>query len=151
MKERNDGQMQFNLAARAGVAGAMTVTTLNELGKRALPESPQMDVVGERALAKSMRAVGVDPPSGRKLFAITLLGDLVSNSTYYSLVGLGNPSGAWRRGLLLGAAAGAGAALIPQRIGLGGEPNARTPMTKLLAFSWYTIAGLAAAAAVKRS
>ena len=141
---------QLKSAVRPGVVGAVTVTMLNELGKRVLPNPPRMDAVGERALARIIQASGMQPPSGRKLFTLTLLADLVSNSIYYGLVVIGGPKGAWRRGAILGTAAGMGAALLPQRMGLGGQANARTPATKWLAFTWYTIAGLAAAAVVRR-
>lgn len=144
------GQGQFGRAAAAGIAGAVTVTLLNEVGKRVLPNPPRLDVMGERALAGTMLAAGTTPPTGRRLFRATLVGDLASNAAYYSLVGVGNPKGAWGRGVLLGAAAGAGAALLPQRIGLGRQPNARTPWTELLTFAWYSVAGLAAAAVAGR-
>jgi len=151
MGNQNGSKTNLGTAARAGLAGAITATALNELGKRTLSQPPRMDIVGERALAGGMQALGMKPPAGRKLFNLTLAGDLISNSAYYSLVGFGDPSGAWQRGTVLGAAAGLGAALLPQRLGLGRDANAATPSTKALAFALYMVAGLSAAAVTSRS
>ena len=81
-----------------GLAGAVTVTLLNETVRRALPHAPRIEVIGERALAGSLDALGVDPPHGAALYRWTLLGDLVSNTVYFGLVGLGARQGTWERG-----------------------------------------------------
>lgn len=137
-------------ALRAGVVGAATVTVLNQVGKQVIPDAPQMDVLGERAIARGLEAVGHEAPAGRKLFSLSLVGDVVSNSAFYALVGVGGARGAWRRGAMLGAAAGLGALFLPQRLGLGSGPSSRTPATRMLAFAWYTTAGLVAAAVTSR-
>lgn len=142
---------QLNVAVRAGLAGAVTATLLNEVGKRFLPEAPRMDIAGERAIAGGMEAAGMQPPTGQRLFRLSLLGDVISNSAYYALVGVGGSSGAWKRGAAIGATAGLGAAFLPQRLGLGREPSARTSATRGLSFLWYTFAGLAAAFVASRS
>ena len=75
---------------------------------------------------------------------MTLAGDIVSNSAYYSLVAVGGTEKAPVTGALLGAAAGLGAVFIPGRLGLGDAPSGRTPQTKAMTIAWYTLGGLAA-------
>ena len=107
-----------------------------------------MDVIGRRAIARPMRAMGVHPPAGQRLQAAALTGDIVCNTLFYSLVGLGVRRGrdVWRRGLLLGVAAGVGAAVLPPVLGLGRQPGHRGAPTHLLTILWYTLGGIAAAA-----
>ena len=136
--------------AGVGLVGAVTVTVLNEGVRRVLPHAPRIEVIGERALTGSLEALHVNPPQGKALYRWTLLGDLLSNSVYYSLVGLGSRPGAWQRGGLLGLAAGVGAAVLPRPLGLGRQPGARSPVTSLLTVAWYLAGGLGAAAAAQR-
>jgi hypothetical protein len=131
----------------AGVAGAVTVTALNEAVRRTVPHAPRMEVIGMRALAGAGRKVGRRPPPPRRLFLETLAGDLVSNGIYYSLAAAGSRRNVWRRGALLGLAAGVGAALLPPYLGLGHQPGERQPLTQAMTVAWYLAGGLAAAAA----
>jgi hypothetical protein len=135
----------------SGVAGALALTAVHETARRTIPRAPRMDVIGRRAIARPMRAMGVNPPAGQKLQAAALAGDIVSNALFYSLVGLGGRRGGdvWRRGLLLGVAAGVGAAVLPPVLGLGRQPGHRGGLTQLLTILWYTIGGIAAAAAFR--
>jgi hypothetical protein len=140
-------------AARAlgsGLAGSATLTAIHETARRTIDRPPRMDAIGKRALARTLRAVGVRPPRGRRLFRQTLLGDLAANALYYSLVELtGHREGAWRRGSLLGAAAGLGAAVLPPLLGFGPRLNLSRPRTPALTLAWYLAGGLAAAAIVR--
>ena len=54
-----------------------------------------------------------------------MVGDVLSNGLYYSLVGGGRHT--VRRGLLLGLAAGVGGVALPGPMGLGEAPSGRTP------------------------
>lgn len=136
-------------ALLGGLAGALTVTLLNEGVRRLVPGAPRMDVIGERGLRKTFEAVGAEPPKGEDLYRTAMLGDVVSNTVYYALVAAGKPETAVRRGMLLGLAAGIGAATLPDKIGLGSQPGARPPVTSLLTVAWYTAAGLAAGVVVR--
>jgi hypothetical protein len=131
-------------ALGGGTVGAVALTALHELTRRNVRHAPRMDVIGMRALSKTVRALGRRPARGDRLFRQTLLGDLAANALYYSLA---SGRHAPRRGLLLGAAAGLGAAVLPPVLGLGRSPGARWPATPLMTVALYTLGGLAAGAA----
>jgi hypothetical protein len=135
----------------SGLIGAAALTAVHESARQALPHAPRMDVIGSRALAKPIRRAGGTPPRGRRMYAAAITGDVVSNALYYSMVGLGEPRHAVRRGLLLGLAAGAGAVLLPPVMGLGRQPGQRTPLTQLLTIAWYTLGGVVAGATFSAS
>jgi hypothetical protein len=134
-------------ALGSGAVGACVLTLLHESVRRRAPHAPRMDVIGMRALAQSMSKVNRTPPPDRRLHRMALVGDLVSNSLYYSMVGDGKDKGVWLRGALLGLNAGLGAVLLPSRIGLGRQPDEHTPTTQIMTVAWYLAGGLAAAAA----
>ena len=137
-------------ALGSGLAGAVTLNVIHETVRRVRPDdAPRMDTYGRRSIARGMEWVGVTPPSRDKLQGLALAGDLVSNSLYYALVGVGSPDPrqALIRGAALGAAAGIGAVVLPPLMGLGSAPSRRTPQTKAMAFAWYLAGGLAAAGA----
>jgi hypothetical protein len=133
----------------SGVLGSVALTALHETTRRVAPHPPRMDVIGMRALAAAMRAVGRRPPGRRTLFYETLAGDLVSNALYYALVAPGRGGRSWRRGLALGAAAGVGAVVLPPLLGLGRPPRRRSPETPAMTVALYTVGSLVATAAAR--
>lgn len=135
--------MKILRAFGSGLAGACALTLIHETARRFVPNAPRMDVIGMRALSKTARAVDVEPPA--PLHEAALVGDLVSNSLYYSLVAAGSREDALRNGALLGLAAGLGAVALPGPLGLGHQPTERTPATQLMTVAWYLAGGLAAA------
>jgi hypothetical protein len=106
-----------------------------------------MDVLGMRAIRQSLTQTSQPPPNRETLYRTTLAGDLVANTLYYSLVGVGRPEGALWRGAMLGALAGLGGVLLPGPLGLGTAPAARTNATAIMTVAWYTLGGVAAALA----
>lgn len=139
--------MKVLKALGSGFVGACALTLLHETARRVIPDAPRMDVLGMQAIAKSMRKMEQTPPPDEELHTMALAGDVVSNSLYYSLVGIGKAEGVWRRGALVGLGAGVGAVLLPERLGLDDAPSARTPATQLMTVGWYLFGGLVAAAA----
>ena len=133
-------------AVGSGLAGAVALTLVHETARRLIPHAPRVDVIGVRAIARPLRAAGYRPPHYDRLHDIALAGELVSNSAYYSLVGAGGREHVWRRGALLGLAAGLAAALLAPVLGLGHQPHRKTPFTQILTVAWYFLGGLAAAA-----
>jgi len=135
--------MKILPALSAGLAGAVALTLLHETVRRLRPaDAPRMDVLGMRGLRKLLRKADAPQPDDDMLFNATMAGDVLSNGLYYSLVGSGRH--AVRRGLLLGLAAGIGGVVLPGPMGLGEAPSGRTPQTKLMTVTWYTVGGLVA-------
>jgi hypothetical protein len=124
-----------------------TVTALNELGRRVIPGAPRAEKLGARSVRKLARRVG-RRPSKREAYWWALGGEAASNGLYYAL------AAAYPRPLaaggLLGALAGAGAVLLPPRLGLGSRPTRRSGRTAAMAFGWYLAAGLAAGLVASR-
>ena len=132
-------------ALGSGLVGAFALTLIHETARRLAPESaPRVDVLGMRAIAKTLRAVDAEPPV--PLHEAALVGELVSNSVYYSLVGVGSRGDALRNGALRGLAAGLGAVFLPGPLGLGRQPT-EAPATQAMTVAWYVAGGLAAGAA----
>jgi hypothetical protein len=131
----------------SGLAGACALTLVHETMRRLHPDVPRMDVLGMRAIAKTLRAAGKEPPSDETLFNWTMAGDLVGNGLYYSLAGCGKNH--LLRGSVLGLAAGIGGVALPGPLGLGSEPSSRTPQTSAMTVAWYLLGGLAAGAAAQ--
>ena len=129
-----------------GVAGATALTAVHQFAQRVTNDAPRMDLVGMRALASGLRGVGMRPPRPDRLYGMTLVGDLVSNSLYYSLVSVGRRPNVWARGAALGFAAGLGALLLPKRMGLGDPPRSASIANQIMTVAWYVVGGLSAAA-----
>lgn len=106
-----------------------------------------MDILGERGLRQLLFKANAPQPDHDTAYGLTMLGDVVSNGLYYSLVGTGR--GVWTRGLALGLAAGVGGVVLPGPLGLGNGPSNRTPQTKAMTVAWYLLGGLTAAGAAQ--
>lgn len=142
--------MKLWSALASGLIGAGVLTLVHEIARRNIDAAPRMDLLGMRAIAQGAEMAGETPPSGDTLFDMAMMGDIVSNALYYSLVGWGAAEGATRRGALLGLAAGVGGVVLPGRLGLGDRPSGRTRATQAMTVAWYTLGGLAAAAAYQK-
>ena len=132
-------------ALGSGLAGALALTLVHETARRMREDAPRLDVLGMRAISKSLRAADVEQPDV-ELRDLALAGDLAANSLYYSIVGFGKREDAWLCGAALGLAAGLGAVTLPGPLGLGPQPTERAPTTQLMTVAWYLVGGLAAAA-----
>jgi hypothetical protein len=125
----------------AGLAGMATVAALNELGRRTIPGAPRAERLGVRRVRAIARRAG-RRPSRRQAHGWALGGEALANAAWYGLAALyPRPLAA---GVVLGALAGAGAVLMPPRVGLGLRPTRRSGRTAAMAFAWYLAAGLAA-------
>jgi hypothetical protein len=136
-------------AVGPGLIGSLSVTLIHEGARRVLKHPPRMDVLGKRALKKGGRWLGLRPAHGRRLHRQALVGDILSNTLFYSLVAMGRPRRPYVRGAILGALAGLGAVVLPPVLGLGRRPSRAKASTALLTVAWYLLGGLSAARATR--
>lgn len=133
--------MKALYALEGGVAGAAALTLIHETVKKALPNAPRMDLLGMNALSKGLKVIGAKTPDERKLYGLSLTGDLISNSLFYSFAGIGKKENALVKGAALGLAAGLGAVLLPKPLGLNEETSNRSVETKIMTVGLYVIGG----------
>lgn len=127
------------------MAGACVLTLTHETLRRYAPHAPRMDVLGMQAISKIMKKAGAQPPQDQaELHNWAMAGDMIANTLYYSLAGTGK--GAWWRGTLLGASAGAGAIGLPGPLGLSEAPSNRTSQTRAMTVGLYLLGGIVAGA-----
>lgn len=132
-----------------GFVGAVALTTAHQALRRALPDAPQLDRMGMKGVAKFCSAVGRTPPSGSSLFLFALLGDLFTNTLYFSRVGSKPGFGSIGRGISLGLSAGLGAAALPVMLSFDNGARRRTRRTGALTVGLFLAGGLAAALAAQ--
>jgi hypothetical protein len=132
-----------------GAAGAAVLTAVHQAAQKVVGHAPRVDVVGRRAIAGPIKAMGYEPPHGQRLQQAALAGDLISNSAYYAMLGLSSREHLWRNALAMGVAAGVGAVVLPPVLGLGSKPTARTGATAGMTVAWYTLGALAAAGVMR--
>ena len=133
-------------ALGSGLIGAVALTVLHETVRRFIPDAPRADILGMRAIKKVMESADADPPADDELHDWALGGDVLSNTLYYSLIGLAKPKDALLTGAALGLAAGVGAVGLPGPMGLGTAPTRRTEGTAAMTVGWYLVGGLVTAA-----
>jgi hypothetical protein len=124
------------------------LTGLNEAARRVWDRAPRIERLGERAVDGIARRAGVSLDR-RERYGTALAGALLTDGAYFALAGLPR-RGNRGAGLLLGAAAAAGALLLPGPLGLGERPTRRTRETAWATLAWYLAAGLAAGIAARR-
>src|SRR5215208_1738050 len=119
-------------ALGGGLAGATAITLLHESLKKIVPQAPRIDLLGMNAISRGLKAAGMKTPNENRLFTWALAGDLVSNSLYYSLSGVGRQKNVWIKSSLMGLAAGIAAVALPGPLGLNGKHSNKTTATKLI-------------------
>ena len=132
-----------------GLAGAAAVTLIHESVRRIVPKSPRMDLLGMNAISKGLNAAGIKTPNNTTLFAMALTGDILANSLYYSLAGIGKEKNIWLRGAALGLVAGIGAVGLPGHLGLEKRHSSRSTETKIMTIGLYVAGALVTTAVIK--
>jgi hypothetical protein len=122
---------------------------VHQLAKKINKNAPHVDKIGEEAVSKSIKKMGYDPPKGDRLFLTTLVGDVIADSIYYSLIGKGKKENLLLRGVIFGGVAGLGALKLTKPMGLDDQPVNKTNKTKAMTIAWYIIGGLATVYALK--
>ena len=133
-----------------GLAGACALTLLHELVKRIDSEAPRMDLMGMQAVKKGIRKAEQPMPDDKSVYRIAMVGDLITNTIYYSLGVAGKRKYIWPKGALTGITAGLGAVFLPKSLGLNPAYSSRTLKTKAFTTGLYLIGGLVASAVAKR-
>lgn len=135
-------------ALLGGLAGAVTVTLLNEGLRRLDAKAPRLEKLGMDAANKALDKAGLVPPTGNKLYWGTLAGDVLSNTLYYAVAASGPRKAARTTGL--GLIAGIGALVLPKPLGLITTPTNRSGRTKAMTTLYYLVGAWVAGAVAKR-
>lgn len=141
--------MKTLTALGGGLAGACAVSLIHETVRRIVPEAPRMDLLGMNAISRGLQAAGLKEPPRQQLFTWALVGDIVTNSIYYSLAGIGKEKNLWVKSSLLGLAAGVGAVLLPGPMGLEERHSNRTITTKIMTVGLYVAGAIVTTAVIK--
>lgn len=132
----------FSANLIGGLAGAATVTALNESIRQFFPKAPQLQLLGIRAIRSLYQKTDeLDTPDRSTQYDMAMGGDLMANGSYYAMAG-----SSYTRGTLLGLAAGLGGLYLPGPMGLGEAPTNRTTTTQLMTVGYYLAGGLVAVA-----
>ena len=142
--------MKLTNALLSGAAGAVFLTVVHESVRQFAPTAPRVDILGRRLIKRAFHQTGNPAPTGDAQYALAMTGDLLSNTLYYSLVGLGDAQTANVRGRLLGVGAGLAALTLPKQLNLPEEPVSRHLSTKLMTIAWYALGGMVAGRMAQR-
>lgn len=123
----------------AGLAGAVALNILHESLKKTSSDMPRVDLLGEEALQKTIQYFGGNLDNKKDLYKVTLAGDILGNTLYYSLIGAGNPKYLWPKVAMMGLSAGIGAVRLPEPMGLDPEPVAKNNQIKALTVGYYVL------------
>ncbi|MEJ7778860.1 MAG: hypothetical protein WKF68_04645 [Daejeonella sp.] len=129
----------------AGFAGAAALNILHETIRKFDPEAPRLDLLGEDAVKKSIRALDLPALTGDKLYEVTLAGDILSNTTYFSAIGMGEKKFLILKALGSGLSAGIAALKLPETMGLNEKPAAGTNKRKIMTVGYYVFGALVTA------
>ena len=128
----------------AGLGGAIVLNLLHESLKKKKMDTPRIDLVGEEALQKTLGYFGTKIENKDTLYKATLASDLISNATYYSMIG-NSTENVWGKAVSLGLVAGIGAVMVPKEIGLDKKPVAKNNQVKAMTVGYYLVGALATA------
>ena len=125
---------------------SLELTMLHQALKNNYSNAPRMDLLGEEALEKGFNTIGVEPPEEERLYNMTLAGDIILNSLFFSLAAttisscskgtLWEPRQDWMH--------------PTEKLGLNPEHSNKTIQTKILTVSLYTIGGYIAGKVMDR-
>src|SRR5215831_7000582 len=138
--------MKLSAGIAGGVAGTVAVASMHEALRRVTPDAPRMDILDMDLIRKGLTSLHREVPAEEQLQRWAVGGELLCDSAYYGLTGIGSKKGIWGRGVLLGLIAGVTAVVLPKPLGLPTEPSNKTLGTQLMTIGLYLMGGLVAAA-----
>ena len=133
----------------SGFAGALALTVVHEALRKIDPKAPRLDLLGMSALSKLLKNLGKKNSSERSLYLWSMAGDMLSNSLFYSLAGVGKNKGSLVRGTVLGLAAGMGSILLPKKLGMNSNAYNGSTKAKIFTLGLYMVGGLVAAGVLR--
>lgn len=131
----------------SGLAGALTLTAIHQTLKNHTSDAPRVDLVGSKGIKKVFSFLNIKKPRERTIYKLSLVGDILFNSFYYSLTATGKRP--LINGSLLGLGAGVGVVTLPGPLKLGKNLVSKNSKQVLLSFIVYLSGGLAAAGVYK--
>jgi hypothetical protein len=142
----NSFTMKVAATVAGGLAGTLAVASIHEALRRVTPNAPRMDILDMELIRKGLKSINKKVPAADKLQRWAVGGELLCDTAYYSLAGMGGKKGVWLRGTLLGLVAGVSAVVLPKPLGLPSAPSSKTLGTQLMTIGLYLMGGLVAAA-----
>jgi hypothetical protein len=143
MKLPSSPGMKLPSSLISGFSGAVALTFLHQVFRKTVKNAPRMDRLGQQAIQKIIGSTGHKVPSKDSLFNVTMAGDITGNAMYYSVVGA-LPVNPVVTGAGLGLAAGIGAILLPEPLGLDEKYSNATAKTQILTIAIYLAGGIVA-------
>jgi hypothetical protein len=137
--------MNFVKSLIAGVAGAAALNILHETMRKLDPEAPRIDLVGKEVVKKSAEAMDIAPPTGDRLFGITLAGDVLTNASYFAAIGMGGKKFMLLRAIGAGISAGIAAVKAPKPMGLNEQHVANSDKRQMMTIGYYVFGSLVTA------
>jgi hypothetical protein len=131
-----------------GLIGAGILTLAHLFLKHIAANPPKMDVLGKHGMEKLLGTAGISITQDQ-LFNVTLIGDFLTNTIYFSQVRDKTGLLALARGFTCGCIAGAGAVALSAKSGMDGDVSHKTMRTTVVTISLYGLAGLASALAAQ--
>ena len=131
----------------AGLGGAIVLTLLNETFKNVNHKMPRINLVGEEAVQKTASLVGINIDNENALMGTALVGDIISNTAYFSLI-YGKNEELWLKAAASGFTAGLGAVNLPEKLGLNDQPVAKSTATQVLTVAYYMLGAFTTAAII---
>ncbi|UOE36990.1 hypothetical protein [Chryseobacterium oryzae] len=119
----------------AGLGGAIALNLLHETIRKNFNDVPHINELGEEALQKVAEANDIQLSDPDTIYAATLTGDIVSNAMYYA-------GTATNHEFISGVAAGVGAILLPEKLGLDSTPVAENTKKKIMTIGYYTFGAI---------
>jgi len=138
--------MKTSAALAGGLAGTVTVASIHEALKRITSDAPRMDLLDMELIRKGLTSLNKKVPAENELQRWAVGGELLCDTAYFGLAGVGGKKGVLLRGALLGLVAGITAVVLPKPLGLPEESSNKTTATKLMTIGLYLIGGIVAAA-----
>jgi hypothetical protein len=137
--------MNFLKSLIAGVAGAAALNILHETMRKLDPEAPRIDLLGKEVVRKSAEAMDIEPPTGERIFGITLAGDVLTNASYFAAIGMGSKKFMLLRAIGAGISAGIAAVKAPKPMGLNEQHVANSDKRQMMTVGYYIFGALVTA------